>query len=287
MATIINSALWFVFRPADYAPAIKGGLVARERYRMPSSGCSHLGTLGRARRPVSAELAIKAQRVADSNEGRGLRSGFQDRRQKVPDLGVILSGNLGAYLARAGFRCCRGSRIAQISLREGGCLDLRMSERTYQSARWCPGGGRPTAGTALRAGCVDGVAVLAAAGPAIRCPEPRAPGNRAGPRPARQRSARHDVARAAGVRHGEPRTLVLLGQHFIKPGLQPATGRRHGVLPVEERDGSLQVAAVILQFERSGGAKAPCQGSLPVGFSRRTRRALLMAPGPPRVLAAG
>ena len=62
-------------------------------------------------------------------------------------VGVILSSDVGAYLARAGFRGPVGS--PRFSPREGGCLDLRMSERTY----W----GRPTV-----IGIVCGI-VLAAA----------------------------------------------------------------------------------------------------------------------------
>ena len=49
---------------------------------------------------------------------------------------------------------------------------------------------------------------------------------------------------------GQPRALVLLGQHLIQPGLQLTTGRRHGVLPVEERDGLLKVTAEVPQLER-------------------------------------
>jgi hypothetical protein len=42
----------------------------------------------------------------------------------------------------------------------------------------------------------------------------------------------------------------LLGQHVVQPGLQPAAGRGHGSLPVEERDGALKLAAVLAQLER-------------------------------------
>jgi hypothetical protein len=43
----------------------------------------------------------------------------------------------------------------------------------------------------------------------------------------------------------QPIPRVLLGFHVIEPGLQSAAGRRHGFLPVEERDGVLKLAAEI------------------------------------------
>jgi hypothetical protein len=47
-----------------------------------------------------------------------------------------------------------------------------------------------------------------------------------------------------------PGSLVLLGQYFVKPGLQAVPRWRYGVLPVKEREGVLQLSAVVAQFVR-------------------------------------
>jgi hypothetical protein len=49
---------------------------------------------------------------------------------------------------------------------------------------------------------------------------------------------------------GDPGTVVLLGYYLVKLGLQVSPHRRDGVLPVEERDGFLKVAAVAGQLVR-------------------------------------
>jgi hypothetical protein len=49
---------------------------------------------------------------------------------------------------------------------------------------------------------------------------------------------------------GQPRALVLLGQHRVKPGSQDCSCRRHLIPPVEECDGAFELVAVIPQLER-------------------------------------
>jgi hypothetical protein len=48
---------------------------------------------------------------------------------------------------------------------------------------------------------------------------------------------------------GQPRTLVLLGQHRVKPGLQAGPCRWYRILPVEECDGPFELAVVFAQLE--------------------------------------
>jgi hypothetical protein len=54
---------------------------------------------------------------------------------------------------------------------------------------------------------------------------------------------------------GQPGAVALLGDHTIKLRLELVAGWGHGSLLIEERDGSLQVAAVVAQLVRGQGVE--------------------------------
>jgi len=54
---------------------------------------------------------------------------------------------------------------------------------------------------------------------------------------------------------GQPGAVVLLGDHAIKLRLELVTSRGHRSLLIEERNGSLQVAAVVAQLVRGQGVE--------------------------------
>lgn len=70
---------------------------------------------------------------------------------------------------------------------------------------------------------------------------------------------------------GQPGPVFLLGQHLIKRTLEPGTGRGLRSLPIEERDGAFQLAAVVAQFECCHGVHRVL-GRLDVGRFGRHRQ---------------